>query len=99
MSKDLKTKKITIFLTFLAKNGPFWEMYTENDQKPLNIGYVRGFDVKKSKKNRYVFWEPCASKCLVKFQVLVFSAKIGKKLAFLGGKLLVTFEDMTIAFI
>ena len=51
MSKDLKTKKNTNFFTFLAKNGPFWEMYTENDQKPLNIGYVRGFDEKKSKKN------------------------------------------------
>ena len=51
MSKDLKTKKITNFLTFLAKNGTFWEMYTENDPKPRNIGYLRVFDEKKSKKN------------------------------------------------
>ena len=29
MSKDLKTKKITNFLTFLAKNGPF------SSKKPL----------------------------------------------------------------
>ena len=71
MSKDLKTKKITNFLTFLAKNGTFWEMYIENDPKPPNIGYLRGFDEKKSKKIFYVFWEPCASKCLVKFQVFV----------------------------
>jgi hypothetical protein len=51
MSKDLKTKKNTNFFTFLAKNGPFWEMYTENDPKPRNIGYLRVFDEKKSKKN------------------------------------------------
>ena len=51
MSKDLKTKKNTNFFTFLAKNGTFWEMYTENDPKPRNIGYLRVFDEKKSKKN------------------------------------------------
>ena len=51
MSKDLKTKKNTNFLPFLAKNGTFWEMYTENDPKPRNIGYLRVFDEKKSKKN------------------------------------------------
>ena len=50
MSKDLKTKKITNFFTFLAKNGTFWEMYIENDPKPQNIGQLRGFDEKKSKK-------------------------------------------------
>ena len=47
MSKDLKTKKITNFLTFLAKNGIFWEMYIENDPKPQNIGYLRVFYEKK----------------------------------------------------
>ena len=62
-------------------------MSTENDQKPPNMGYFRGFEEKKSKKNLYVFWEPCASKCLVKFQVFVFSAKIGKKLAFFWVKM------------
>ena len=69
----------------MAKNGIFWEMYVENDPKPPNIGYLREFDEKKSKKNLYVFWEPCASKCLVKFQAFVFIAKIGTKLAFFGG--------------
>ena len=87
MSKDLKIKKITNFLPFLAKNGIFCEMSTENDQKPLNMSYFWGFYGKKSKKNRYVFWEPCASKCLVKFQVFDFIAKIGKKFAFFGGQM------------
>ena len=87
MSKDLKTKKNANFLPFLAKNGTFWEMSTENDPKPQNIGYLRVFYEKKSKKNRYVFWEPCASKCLVKFQVFDFIAKIGKKFAFFGGQM------------
>ena len=51
MSKDLKTKKNANFLPFLAKNGTFWEMSTENDPKPQNIGYLRVFYEKKSKKN------------------------------------------------
>ena len=50
MSKDLKTKKNANFLPFLAKNGTFWEMSTENDPKPQNMGYFRGFYEKKSKK-------------------------------------------------
>ena len=62
-------------------------MSTENDQKPPNMGYFRGFDQKKSKKYRYVFWEPCASKCLVKFQVYVKRAKIGPKIAFFWWKM------------
>ena len=73
-------------MTFLAKNDTFWDMYIENDPKPQNIGYLRGFDEKKSKKNLYVFWEPCASKCPVKFRVFDFIAKNGKKIAFFGGK-------------
>ena len=51
MSKDLKIKKNKFVLPFLAENGNFWEMYTENDPKPRNIGYLRVFDEKKSKKN------------------------------------------------
>ena len=47
MSKVLKTKKNTNFLPFLAKNGTFWEMSTENDPKPQNIGYLRVFYEKK----------------------------------------------------
>ena len=50
MSKDLKIKKITNFLPFLAKNGIFCEMSTENDQKPLNMGYFEGFMEKNQKK-------------------------------------------------
>ena len=64
-----------------------WDVHW-NDPKPQNMGYFRGFYEKKIQKNWYVFWEPwCASKCLVKFQVFVFIAKIGTKLAFLGGKM------------
>ena len=62
-------------------------MSTENDQKPPNMGYFRGFEEKKSKKNLYVFWEPCASKCPVKFRVFDFIAKNGKKIAFFGGEM------------
>ena len=39
-----------IFCHIWQKNGTFWEMSTENDPKPQNIGYLRVFYEKKSKK-------------------------------------------------
>ena len=87
MSKDSKIKKIAIFGHFWPKMALFVRCSLKWP-KTSKYGLFWRVLWKKIQKNWYVFWEPwCASKCLVKFQVFVFIAKIGTKLAFFGGKM------------
>ena len=85
--KGFKNQKNYQFFAIFGQKWHFlWDVHWKWP-KTSKYGLFLRVLWKKIKKNWYVFWEPCASKCLVKFQVFVFIAKIGTKLAFFWGKM------------